>query len=327
MSDPDTPAPTKPLPLPLTGAAGLCMGVADAVPGVSGGTIALILGVYQRLIDSIGVFLKAPLHLRTPEGRTRLFAAIGFLVPLGIGVVVAYWLCTRLLVGPSDAKGLLRQAETAPLCYAFFFGLVLCSLQEPWRRIAKVDARCVVAAVLACALTAWAVGLEHAQKEPETWMLLYGGAFAIAVMLLPGISGSLMLLVIGQYTAVTTAIHDLTGDGDRTEALTRVGVFILGIGLGLALFIPVLRRLLRNHRDVTMAALTGLMAGSLRALWPWKSHYDIKDRAAGHMANVGIDSNWAWVLLFAGLGALSVWLLRRLERRIDRAQASNEGTA
>ena len=167
MHDPETPAPTKPLPLPLTGMAGLCMGAADAVPGVSGGTIALILGVYQRLIDSIGVFLKAPIHLRSAEGRTRFFDALRFLVPLGLGVVVAYWLGTRLLVGPSDAKGLLRRDETAPLCYAFFFGLVV-SLQEPWRRIAKVDARCIVAAVVACLVTAWAVGLEHAQKEPET---------------------------------------------------------------------------------------------------------------------------------------------------------------
>ena len=327
MHDPATPAPTKPLPWPLTAVAGLCMGTADAVPGVSGGTIALVLGVYHRLIDSIGVFLKAPLHLRSAEGRTRLFAALRFLVPLGIGVVVAYWVGTRILVGPSETKGLLRREETAPLCYAFFFGLVLFSLREPWQRIAKVDARCYIAAVVAGVVTAWAVGLEHAQREPETWMLLYGGALAIAVMLLPGISGSLMLLVIGQYTAITTAIHDLTGDGDRGAALGRVGVFLLGIALGLAIFIPILRGLLKNHRDVTLAALTGLMAGSLRALWPWKSHYDIKDLDAGHMANVGIGPNWPWVLLFTALGALAVWLLRRLERRIEKAEASKEGAA
>ena len=319
MSDPETPAPTKPLPWPLTGAVGLCMGAADAVPGVSGGTIALVLGVYQRLIDSIAVILKAPVLLRDRDGRGALLRALGFLLPLALGVATAYWLGTRLLVGPTDSKGLLRRDETAPLCYAFFFGLVLFSLHEPWRRIARVDARCVVAAVLACIVTAWAVGLEHAQREPETWMLLYGGAMAVAVMLLPGISGSLMLLVIGQYTAITTAVHDLTGDGDRGAAAVRVGVFLGGIALGLALFVPVLRALLRRHRDVTLAALTGLMAGSLRALWPWKSHYDIKDVAAGHMANVGVGPNWPWVLLFAALGALAVWLLRRLEMRIERA--------
>lgn len=327
MHDPDTPAPTKPLPWPLSGACGLCMGAADAVPGVSGGTIALVLGIYQRLIDAIGVFLKAPLHLRSAEGRARLAGALGFLVPLGVGVVVAYWLGTRLLVGPSEAQGLLRQAAAAPLCYAFFFGLVLFSLREPWRRIARPDARCYLAAAVACALTAWAVGLEHAQREPETWRLLYGGALAITVMLLPGISGSLMLLVIGQYTAITTAIHDLTGDGDRAAALGRVGVFLLGIAIGLAICVPVLRRLLRHHRDVTLATLTGLMAGSLRALWPWKSHYDIKDVEAGHMANVGIGPNWPWVLLFAALGAVAVWLLRRLERRIEKAEAPRGGTA
>lgn len=321
-NEPASAEATRPLPWPLTGVCGLCMGAADAVPGVSGGTIALILGVYRRLIDSIGTVLKLPLHARSADGRARVARAFGFLVPLGLGVVIAYWLGTRLLVGPTEAKGLLRRPDTAPLCYAFFFGLVLFSLHEPWQRITRRDARSWIAAFVAAAVTAWAVGLEHAQREPETWMLLYGGALAIAVMLLPGISGSLMLLVIGQYTAITTAIHDLTGDAPRGPALERVGVFLLGIALGLALFVPLLRALLRRHQDVTLAALTGLMAGSLRALWPWKSHYDIKDVAAGHMANTAVASNWPWVLAFVALGALAVWLLRRLEQRIERVNAS-----
>ncbi len=327
MATEETPTPQAPLPLPLVALSGLCMGAADAVPGVSGGTIALILGVYQRLIESIGTCLKVLVHIRNPEGRARLGRALRFLIPLGLGVVAAYWVGTRLLVGPSDVKGLLRRPDTAPLCYAFFFGLVLFSLREPWRRIEKPGARCYAAAAITCVLTAWAVGLEHTTSEPETWMLLYGGALAIAVMLLPGISGSLMLLVIGQYTTITTAIHDLTGGGDRQAALEKIGVFLLGILLGLALFVPVLRHLLRTRKDITLAALTGLMAGSLRALWPWKSHYDIKDVDAGHMANVAIGSNWPWVLLFVALGALAVWVLRLLERRIERAEASKRGTA
>jgi putative membrane protein len=295
------------------------MGAADAVPGVSGGTIALVLGVYQRLIDSIATCLKILVHIRTPEGRARLGRALRFLVPLFVGILAAYWVGTRLLVGPSDAKGLLRRADTAPLCYAFFLGLVAASLREPWRRITKPDARCLVAALVACLLTAWAVGLDHTTRAPETWMLLYGGALAVAVMLLPGISGSLMLLVIGQYTTITTAVHDLTGAGARGPPLERVGVFLGGMLLGLALFVPLLRHLLRTRKDLTLAILTGLMAGSVRALWPWKSHYDLKDVDRGRMVNVEIGPNWPWVLLFVLLGVLAVWLLRRLEGRIERA--------
>ncbi len=302
--------PPRPLPWPLATSAGLLMGAADAVPGVSGGTIALVVGVYERLIDSISVVLRLPLNVRSADGRRRIGSALRFLVPLVVGVGVAYYVCTRILVGPPESKGLLRREDTAPLCYAFFVGLVLFSLREPWHRIRKVTAGCWIAAVIACVVVLWAVGLEHARTEPEPWMLLYGGALAIAVMLLPGISGSLMLLVIGQYTAIAGAVH--------APDFLRVGIFLAGIVCGLLLFVPILRRLLRTRHDLTMAALTGLMAGSLRALWPWKSHYDLKDHAAGQMVNVGVGSNWPLVLLFAAIGAAAVWGLRALERRIDR---------
>jgi putative membrane protein len=207
--------------------------------------------------------------------------------------------------------GLLRRADTAPLCYAFFTGLVLFSLREPWHRIRSVTPACWSAALAACVIVAWAVTLDHARTEPAPWMLLYGGALAIAVMLLPGISGSLMLLVLGQYTTIAGAVH--------APDFMRLGIFGAGIVLGLLLFIPFLKRLLRTHHDVTMAALTGLMAGSLVALWPWKSHYDLKDHAQGQMTNVAIGANWPLVLLFAALGAGAVWGLRVLERRIDRS--------
>ncbi|MDA1195311.1 MAG: DUF368 domain-containing protein [Planctomycetota bacterium] len=314
------PTPTRPLPWPLTTVAGLCMGAADAVPGVSGGTVALVLGVYQRLIESLAAVLRTPRAVRTAEGRAQLGRALAFLVPLGVGVLGAYWVGTRILVGPSEVKGLLRQDDTAPLCYAFFFGLVLFSLREPWRRIERPSATGVLIALGFAILTAWTVGLQHATQAPETWMLLYGGALAISAMLLPGISGSLVLVVIGQYTTITTAIHDLSADAARGPALARLGTFFAGVVLGLALFVPLLRHLLRRHRDTTLAALTGLMAGSLRALWPWKSHYDLKEVGRGAMHNVAIGDNLLAVLLWFALGALAVWLLRRLELRIERAE-------
>ena len=136
-------------------------------------------------------------------------------------------------------------------------------------------------------------------------------AMAVAVMLLPGVSGSLLLVVLGQYTKVAGAIHD--------RQLVPFAVFLGGVVLGVLLFVPFLRYLLRRHHDLTMAGLTGLMAGSLRALWPWKSHYDLKDESLGRMVNVGIGSDWPWVLLALAAGAASVWFLDRLAKRIDRS--------
>lgn len=285
--------------------AGFLMGAADSVPGVSGGTIALILGVYERFITAISRVLKAPRLLRDPEGRRRVAGAFQLLVPLGVGLLAAYWLGTRLLVGPEEHPGWLRRAETAPLCYAFFFGLVVASLREPWSRILTHRARHIAAAAVA-AVTAFSfTQLPHTGGEPATWQLLYGGALAITVMLLPGVSGSLLLVVLGQYTTVAGAVHD--------RQIVPLLVFLTGIVLGLATAVPALRHLLRRHHDTTMAALTGLMAGSLGALWPWKTNYDPK---VGPLANTGPGEGVGLVVLMAVLGALAAWGLARLERRM-----------
>jgi len=289
------------------------MGAADAVPGVSGGTIALIVGVYDRFIGSLATVLGGLGHVRTPEGRRELARAFGFLIPLGLGVIVAWYAVTRLLVGPAESPGWLRLRDSAPICYAFFFGLVLASLREPWRRMRTHTGVHVAVALAMAAGAAWFVGLPHATAEPEPWMLLYGGALAVAVMLLPGISGSLLLLILGQYTAATGAVHD--------RDLVRLGFLFGGILLGLATFVPFLRMLLRRHHDVTLAALTGLMAGSLRALWPWKSGYEPKQ---GVMENVAPFGAWWPVLLAFLAGMASVYALARLEHRIAQRGASSE---
>jgi len=306
-----TETPPEPLPIPLSVGSGLLMGAADSVPGVSGGTIALILGVYERLIDSISTCVRLPRLVRNPEGRGELAEALRFLLPLGVGILAAYYVGTLILVGPTESPGLLRRADAAPLCYAFFLGLVLFSLPEPWRRIRTRGPSSFAAALLAAAAVAWMVGLDHTTGEPENWMLLYGGALGVSVMLLPGISGSLLLLVLGQYTTIAGALHN--------REMDRIAIFLAGVALGVAAFVPLLRRLPRRHHDLTMAALTGLMAGSTRALWPWKNHYDLKDPDAGRMINVGIGEDWPWVLLALAAGAASVWFLDRLAKRIERS--------
>lgn len=293
------------LPPHLSVLSGALMGTADAVPGVSGGTIALIIGIYDRFIDSLSTALRAPLLMGSREGRAEIAQAIIFLAPLGFGLVAAYYLMTKLLVGATDAPGMLRRAATAPALYGFFFGLVLVSLREPWRRIRTPGFPHIAMAVVGAAAALAFVGLPYSNAEPATWLLLVAGAGAIAVMLLPGVSGSLFLVIIGQYTAVASAVHD------RDFGLLLI--FLAGIGLGAVGFVPFLRYLLHRHHDLTMAALTGLMAGSLRALWPWKDNYDPK---AAPMLNQGIGDGIPLVIACAIAGGAVVWLLARLESRI-----------
>lgn len=301
LSDPNA----RPMRAPASIGCGLLMGGADAIPGVSGGTIALIIGIYERFIGSLGVAVKLPVLLRTAEGRDRLKRALMFLVPLGIGILIAYYLATKLLVGSTDEPGILRRPGTAPMCYGFFFGLVLASIPQPFRKIRERGFGIFVAVGVGAAAAFLFAGLPYSGGQPATWTLLLGGAGAISVMLLPGVSGSLFLVIIGQYTAVASAVHD--------RDVVVLAVFAAGLALGAATFVPILRRLLEHKHDLTMAALTGLMGGSLRALWPWKNGYDPKKEL---MENVGVFGDWWWVAAFAVAGAAVVLVLSQLERRL-----------
>ena len=137
-------------------------------------------------------------------------------------------------------------------------------------------------------------------------MLLFGGAGAIAIMLLPGVSGSLFLVIIGQYATVAGAVHD--------RNVTALAVFAAGLVLGVVTFVPFLKLLLRRYHDGTMATLTGLMAGSLFALWPWKDNYESK---AGPMRSIAPHTeNIAFVVAALIAGGAVVWGLNRLERKL-----------
>jgi len=312
-SPPEVPLFSKPKPPAIwLFFAGLLMGGADAIPGVSGGTIALIVGLYESFIASLSQVVKAPFALRDATKRKALWQALAFLVPLGAGVAIAYVLVTRFLVGKSNSPGLMIRAETAPYCYAFFFGLVLISIREPWKRLSQVHASSWIAAALGALAAALFAGLPHVASAPAPWMLILGGAGAISVMILPGVSGSLLLVILGQYQVIVNALHD--------RDMATFGLFMLGIVLGIITFVPLLRRILTQHHNLTMAILTGLMGGSLRALWPWKEQYDMK---AGTMHNQNIIAHQLWGVLLAALaGAALLLLLQALERKLRTQEHS-----
>jgi len=276
------------------------MGSADAVPGISGGTVALVIGLYRRLIDSIATVLEYPRR----RDFEALRAPLAFLLPLSLGMAAAYWLVSWLLIGPESNPGILLRETTAPLCYGLFSGLVAVSLREPWRRIDAPQREHLAFAGAGAVATFVVLGLPFATSAPAGWMLPVGGALALTAMLLPGVSGSLVLVMLGQYTTIAGAVHDL-----RLAPLLWFG----SGGLVAALVVvPRLQRLLIERPGRTLAVLTGVMAGSLRALWPWKASYDVR---AGDLSPQFLGENWPEVALAALLGGMLVLALERLSHR------------
>jgi putative membrane protein len=236
-------------------ARGFCMGAADVVPGVSGGTMAFILGIYEELIEALHAidttFLKRLLRFQFSEAF-RSFP-YRFLIALGAGVGTAIF---------SLAKFLSWALTNHPvLVWAFFFGLVAASVLTVQKRITWSRPR-VLTAGLATVLAFIIVGLVPVETTEALWFLFVSGAIAICAMILPGISGSFILLLMGKYQYVLNAVVE--------RDIGTLVVFSFGCGIGLLSFARLLRWMFHHYHDVTVAALIGLMIGSLRKVWPWK---------------------------------------------------------
>lgn len=251
------PRVTDPL---LNVARGLLMGAFDVVPGVSGGTVALVVGIYERLITAIGHGAEMLLLLvrgRPREAWERLRDMDwSLLLPLFAGIVLALLTGARLIPPLLEAYPVQSRA--------LFAGLILASLAVPLRRVAHWTAARAGAAVVAAAVAFVLVGLPPAEVADPPLLAVLGAAMvAITAMILPGVSGSFLLLALGMYTPTLTALDE--------RDLVYIAVFVLGAVLGLALVSRLLTHLLTTHHDLTMAVLLGLMTGSLRALWPWQT--------------------------------------------------------
>ncbi len=237
---------------------GFAMGSADLVPGVSGGTIALVLGIYRRLVAAIRMgsgALAALIRLDLGESRRR-FRAIDwrFLVPLLAGIALAVFSLSTLIS---------HLLETQPVRMAgLFFGLVAASIAVGWRMIHHHDGLRLTLMVATAVAMFLLLGLSAGPVSNPSLPVYFGsGVIAICAMILPGISGSFVLLMMGMYQSVIGAVSD--------RDFVVIAVFGIGAVIGLALFSTLLDRLLRDHHDTVMAVLVGMMAGSLRVLWPW----------------------------------------------------------
>ncbi len=241
-----------------TAARGFCMGAADIVPGVSGGTIALVFGIYERLLSNVrmgakalGSFAKADVSKGLDRLRTVEWS---FLIPLGVGLIAA------VLALSSIIDGLLEDAPEAMA--GLFFGLVLGSIVVAWKLV-RNRGTTELGIMLGVGIVAFfLLGFQSGPVSDPALPIYFGaGAIAICAMILPGISGSFLLLMMGMYAAVLEAAHELD--------FAVLAVFGVGAIVGLAFFSTGLGWLLDRFHDLVLAALIGLMIGSFRVLWPW----------------------------------------------------------
>ena len=289
---------------------GFCMGASDVVPGVSGGTMAFILGIYEELIDAIKSFdLKGLQFLVTLKFRPLLDRiSWQFLLAVGIGILAAIFSLSKLL------SWLLQNRPI--FIWSFFLGLILASVLSVSRRVEAwriLTWLCLVGGTLG---SYFLVGLVPVATPNDYWFLFLCGAVAICAMILPGISGSYILVLLGKYQYVLDAVN--------YRDFLVLGLVAAGACVGIIAFSRILGWLLKNYHDLMVATLTGLMIGSLRKVWPWKETLESVVDSHGQMVPL-VQSNilpgqWnvevlaATSLMVAGL--LAVLFLDRLGNRI-----------
>ncbi|MFV2062135.1 MAG: DUF368 domain-containing protein [Chloroflexota bacterium] len=299
------------LSLVLNVVRGFAMGAADIVPGVSGGTVALLLGIYERLIGSIRAGSKAlVLLLKADVAGFRKWMALvdwAFLLPLGAGLLLAVL---------SLASVLQRLLSDEPeFMAALFMGLVAGSVVVAWRLIRRPSVAHALIVLAVGVVTFALLGLQAGTSEesvgqisqPQLWAFFVAGAIAICAMILPGISGSFLLVLMGMYGPVLAAVTD--------RDIATLGVFLAGAVIGLALFSQVLYHALRRYHDTMLAALIGLMAGSIRVIWPWPD--GVESTALGLPEGDVLAAVVAAVLAFA-----VVVVVGRFAQRIEVAEES-----
>jgi putative membrane protein len=301
---------------------GAAMGAANVIPGVSGGTIAFITGIYERLINSIKSFDAVAARL-VLKGRFREFAArtdMAFLTSLFIGIAVSILSLARLLEYLFCAYPILT--------LAFFFGLILSSIFLVGKQISRWEVSTVLMLITGTAIAIFVSTLDPSNSNDGFVYLVICGAVAMSSMILPGLSGSYVLLIMGNYLLVMSAIGRLD-----MHILLPVGI---GAVLGLLVFTRLISWLFKRFKDATIGLLTGFVAGSLLIIWPWKetiyktnengNYINKKLDVVGDACREGIVLSynrywpeinphfWAAIALIAA-GALCVWGIERLGSR------------
>lgn len=235
---------------------GMMMGAADAVPGVSGGTVAFMTGIYEELIHSIKQFGPRALAILFREGPIAAWQYVNgtFLLTLFIGIVLSLLTLSHIV--------LFWLAEYPELLWSFFFGLILASVWSVSRHIERWDSNSFTAFFVGTVVAYLITSISPTTIEPTPLFIFLSGMVAICAMILPGISGSFILLLLGMYAPVLGAVKNLE--------LVTLSIFAAGCAIGLLSFSRVLSWMFSSFRTTTLALLGGFLLGSLNKVWPWK---------------------------------------------------------
>ena len=307
---------------------GLAMGAADVVPGVSGGTIAFISGIYQELIDSINNVNLSVLKTLKNEGLKAAWKQVNgsFLLALlsGIGISILTF-----------SKVITHLLETQPiLVWSFFFGLIIASITLIWKEITSwklVD----ILFLLIGIIVSYYITIARPVSSPDSyWYLFLSGFIAIIAMILPGISGAFILLLMGSYETVIGTINTFregltTANSEiLTQALLKLGVFALGCIIGLKSFSKVLHWMFAHHKNTTLTLLVGFMVGSLNKVWPWKQVLETRINSHGEVVpyidksnlpqNSEGETQIAMAIVLAILGFFVIFGMEKMASKLGR---------
>lgn len=285
---------------------GISMGAADVVPGVSGGTMAFITGIYEELINSLKAIGEEGLQAILKFDLKRFWQVIhgNFLVAVFAGILISIITLSRLI--------LYALAYHGELLWAFFFGLIIGAAIMVFKQIKQWNIGVALMGILGVAIAYAITTFSPTQTPDALWFVFLSGAIAICAMILPGISGSFILLLMGKYEFILNSLKELK--------LAVIITFTAGCLVGLLSFSHFLSWLLRKYHDLAVALLSGFMIGSLNKVWPWKITLETYTDRHGNLkpliqenvlpgrflAETGADPLLLWALLLAVVGLVLV---------------------
>ncbi|MEK6154903.1 DUF368 domain-containing protein [Flavobacteriaceae bacterium 3-367] len=286
---------------------GMAMGAADVVPGVSGGTIAFISGIYEELITSINQINISLFHTLRKKGFKAFWSQLNgnFLLALFLGIFISLFSLATLV------SWLLENEPI--LLWSFFFGLVLASIFFVGKAIAKWKPVTVLVLLLGAALAYYITILPPIENTASLPFLFLSGALAVCAMILPGISGAFILVLLGSYKTILDAVHE--------RNLALVATVALGAVFGLLSFARLLKWMFAHYKNITLALLTGFILGSLNKIWPWKQVLEtrtfgdkivpIRERSISPFAFEG-DNQLIHALVLATIGFCLIFMLEKV---------------
>lgn len=287
---------------------GLAMGAADAVPGVSGGTIAFISGIYEELITTISNVNISLLKTLFKEGFKPFWKQLNgnFIVALLLGIVISFVTFMKL------AKYLIENHPI--LIWSFFFGLIVASIYFVGKEVSKWNLGTVLVLIIGAVFAYYISTLPSLANNDSNLYLFLAAAVAICAMILPGISGAFIMIILGAYKALSDAVHDMD--------IKRLALFVGGGLVGLLTFSRVLKWLFKHYHNQTLALLTGFILGSLNKVWPWKEVISWRTNSKGQEvplieesilpSSYNGDSQVIYAILLMIVGFLTIIILEKL---------------